>query len=226
MRYLISIAILLVPLRILAFPDTSILDTFDGTANPIGGIWSDAVFNDGGCQKSAGEATRTSGGNQGCWVTITFTMTNEVFATYNNATNHASNTTSSLFLCLQDNVGTATTDGYALTFKKLDAAADLLKIERIDNAAFTQIGSNIDQEIDDNDDLGLFYDDADGSMDAWFNDAGGGWNSIGTETDTNHTCTNTAIGIGPTNGSHLIDDFGGGNFAAVGSPFIWLRLGK
>jgi hypothetical protein len=224
--------LLLLPSLAFGFPTTITLDSFTrGDENPVLGIWSNGVFGGNGC-RVIDETLRKSGTgtDTGCWVTSTFTSEDqEVFATMPNATGHAALTSIRFLLCLNADVGTANVDGYAVEIRKVDGAAnDQMSIERVDDAAYTQLGANVVFETDDNDKMGGEHL-TDGTLNFWYDDAGGGWTNLIARNDTTHACANTAIGTQLPNTSNHVDDFGGGNFvpaapADINGPFMILQF--
>jgi hypothetical protein len=212
--------LLLIPSLSLAFPTNAVIDDFNrADSNPIDGIWTNDVFAADGCQLTSETLRKEgSGSNNGCYVTASIASTDrEVFATLPNATNHSGSTNFSLLVCIVGGVGSANADGYGVMFRKITGDTDQLRINRIDNAVFTQIGSNILQEVDDGDKLGAEHFVAGDLINLWFKDGGGGWTQLGSESGSSvYNCTNAHVGVVVANTSHWVDDFGSGDFSVVG----------
>lgn len=215
------LALLLLPSLVFAqFPTISVLDTFDGTADPLGGIWTDNAIGSEGCAKVGGLATRAGGTNlASCYVTETFGADQEVYATLRNPTTWANGTGVYLIGCLQpESVGTATADGY--TFRatsRTGADNDDIRFYRYDDSALFAIGPAFNQELADGDSWGMQIL-ADGTLLGYYKPVGGSWSLVVTTTDTTYDCTDTHVGLNIRHSSQALDDFGGGDLIAEEPP--------
>jgi hypothetical protein len=204
------------------FPTTPILDNFNrADEDPIAGIWSDDLFGTGivGCEVDTNQLVKSGTGDTdaGCWVNEMFPADQEVYVTLPNASSHGDNTSFYLYVCLHNTPGTVDVDGYALQFRKRAADTDVISLHKMTGSSVSQVGSNIDQEVLDNEEIG-FSIAADGTLTAW-HDGGGGWTSIGTESGTSYNCNNTQVGLRVSVGNHIVDDVGGGSATTSLAPF-------
>lgn len=222
---------LLLPRLALGFPVNGVLDTFTGNAQPVGGIWSDDLFQFGlGCEKTGGYLTKDvgSGADVGCWVTEPFAARQEVYAEIFDHTAWTDNVTSSLLLCISSPGVVATLTGYGVRFQKR-ALVDRFEAIRIDGVVFTQFGASIEYEAATGDDFGIETLATAGDLELWIKDGAAAWASLGTrsESGTPLNCTNTHIGANPRSTVARFDQFGGGTTVspvAAGNPFIRLLL--
>lgn len=205
----------LLPISAWAFPDTGVLENFTGSDNtsPPNSNWTNGLVSDATCgirirsNAIAPGSTDTDCG--GYWNVSSFNEDCEAYATI---TTEAASAYPAV-ACRLQNIGNATTDGYQVT---VNATADEIWIQRIDNGSGTTLGAAISQTVTTGsvDKLGLR---AEGDqICAWFNDGGAGWAEIGCRTDATYT-GGGRIGIvlyGSANLGYL-DDFGGGNIAAA-----------
>lgn len=213
---LLLLLMLLPGIAFAQFPTTAVLDTFGTNENPAGGIWTNGATGTGACQKTSGYMTRVSGGTEDCYVTSAFGVTQEMYATLPNATNHPDNTNMRLYACLHGGVGTGTVDGYAIRFRKVAGASnDQIFVEEVTNATYTQMGATVTLELSNNAKIGLEII-AGGTVNLWV-DTGGGWTLNTTRIDASPlTCTSSHIGVGASNSGHHVDDFGGGTAVTGG----------
>ena len=202
---------LVTPCLSYGFPTTGILDDFNrSNQDPIAGIWTQYPLGGSvGCRVSSNTAIKQAGTpGDGCYVTATFSQQDqEAYATFPNATSHVEAGAARLHICLED-VGTTGADGYNIKFAK-DASTDILTLERLSNGSNTQLGAVINQEVDDDDKLGIERK-SDGTLHLWY-DSGSGWTDLGNRSDSTYDCTDSNIGIGTTSTSFAFDDYGGGN---------------
>ena len=216
---LIAWAFLFASAEAQTFPATSIVDDFNrAPEDPIdGGIWSNGVTGVGSCAVEADTPDNTLGtsgaGTDECYLTQTYSADQEIWMTLEGATNYSDQTNLRLLGCLQDNIGTASVDGYAVRFKKINAGNDQIFIQTLDNGVYSNIGTFTEQEMDDNDQLGMRIK-SNGDIEAWVN-TGGGWTMVKIENDTTYNCANTNLGVAPTQSSHQFDDLGAGNTITV-----------
>jgi hypothetical protein len=220
MRFLLAI-LLLPTLAFAQFPTVSVTDTFDGTANPIGGIWTNSVFGstNGGCQKVAGIAKKSGGTSlSGCYVTEAFDAGQEVYVTFTNPQAHSNNTLARVLGCLQSgSVGTTTASGYSVSYKKIDLATDQIRIYRYDGGVSVAISDPINQEFAVGDSMGMEIQ-ANGTITAYYKPSAGSWSAATSTIDTTYNCANTHVGLNIGNTSHEMDNFGGGEIVIEEPP--------
>jgi hypothetical protein len=110
----------------------------------------------------------------------------------------------------------AAPDGYAVRYAAA-AGTDAVRIFRIDDNTFTQLGADISQEMTTNEKLGI---ERSGTAIAAYRYAAGAWAQLGTRTDGTYTSAGY-VGIGSNHTFPAIDDFyagtvgGGGGGTAV-----------
>lgn len=216
MRRLLLALLLLPSIAFAQFPTTTVLDTFTGDADPIGGIWTDEVFGagNGGCQKTSGYATKSGGTSlPGCYTTATYGADQEIYAMLPAPVGHSHNTALHFMGCLQSaGIGSALADGYAVRIQvSTGAANDRIGIYRIDNSVFTSISTTFTQELAAGDQVGMSIK-ADGSIVAYYKASAGSWTPVTSTTDTTYSCAGTHLGLNIRNTSHHVDDLGGGTF--------------
>ena len=197
---------------------TAVLDAFNRSdENPLsgGGQWSSPLFAGTGNLRLVSNVVRyvTGGVGEAYWNPGTFNVPCEVHA---KAPSWPSNNGWLLYLCVQQ-PGTGGWDGYLLYGIRGD---NLLELFRIDNEAFTQLGSSIAYTGANNDSMAL---DTNGTtLTIWAIDdsvASGVWSSKGTRTDS--TYTTGYIGLATNDSTSMtLDDFGGGSFGGGGGPTI------
>lgn len=209
------------------FPTTIVLDDFNrANVNPIAGMtiggvstgmsWVNGATGTGTCQV-IDNTMRRGTGTFDCYVGQQFGASQEVYVTLPNATNHGNLTNSRLRACLQsDVVGTTNANGYQLRIQKQDAAPDRLMIEILTTGSATTLGDFFEQEMVDGDKMGLEILEG-GTLNAWVNIGGSGWELKFTRNNTTYDCANTYIGAAPhANALQWFDDYGGGT--SVSSP--------
>lgn len=213
LRFLLAILLMVGTVCAQTFPSTGIIDNFDrANEDPVTGNWSNNLFGTGfGCQISSNLLTKATGNpGNGCWYNAaTYGAAQEVYATMPNATGHVSTSALRLVACLQNSVGTSTTQGYGLRVKKEDAANDIIQIVSFNGESFSNIGNQISQEVDNGDQVGIRIV-GDNTIELYFNDAGAGWSLIDSITDSTYTCANTYLGAYIRSNTFEFDDLGGG----------------
>jgi hypothetical protein len=201
-----------------SFPTTSVLDNFNrADEDPLGGIWSENLSGgSSSCRILSNVAVKQAApAGDGCYVTSNFSSPDqEVYGTLPNATSHTTTSGSNIVFCLQGGVGTSSVDGYALQAKKVDAGTDTVNLARITNAAYTQLGASVNQEVTNGNKVGAERKGS--SINFWY-DGGSGWTQLFTRTDTTYNCSNSTIGMHLFSTTYQVDDFGGGDIVAESS---------
>lgn len=195
------------------FPTTGILDAFTRTdEDPLGnGNWSGPVTSAVSQLKLITNAVTSNiaGSTYGdsYWsANPNFGPDSEVFATL--ATKTADGDEVDVFIrCNQP--GNTTVDGYVAEMIPA-AGTDSLTDYRLDNGAFTALGSPISQEWASGEKMGK---DAIGTTLTIYRFADGSWSSLGTRDGSAYNVTGF-IGLGMRNQTGRWDDFSGGNVSA------------
>lgn len=221
--------LLLLPALALGFPDNGVIETFDGSAQPIGAPWSDDVLGVGGCQKVLGVATRASSGgtNSGCYLTAPFGDLQEIYAEVPDYASWPNGQAAGFLFCVQPtDIGTTNGDAYAIRFNKVtDAGVDTFQIVRIDNNSVTALGSSISQEGEAGMSFGV-HQSGSGVFDVWYKPAAGSWTNMGQriDTETPFSCATTHLGLLTRSVNTKFDNLGGGITvqAGGGNPFMHL----
>ena len=196
------------------FPDPGniLIDDFNrADESPVaGGIWSQGIVTTAGNRIVTNVLVRIAATIGESYVTNPMQANQEAYVTLPNATNHPAGSNFRLPVCLQDTLASAAVDGYNVTHNK-QAGVDIIRIEEIVNGAFVQMGADINQELTNNDKLGVRIS-AGGNVEA-FVDVGAGWVSVGTRTDgTPLDCENTRIGVRTGAAEHQVDNYSGGPY--------------
>jgi hypothetical protein len=195
------------------FPtNTTILDTFTGTEDPVTTNWTGVLFNgdSGGMAKTGGILTNQTGGGtdtSAWWDAGTFGPGVEVFTTVTTASGVAANQFK--LLARISNPGTANASGYELHVEK-SAGTDIWRIRRRDNVTSTQLGADMNQEIVSGDSIGLAC--IGNQISAYYKPAAGSWTLVGTRTDSTYGGSGV-IGVKTfqaSPGAWQQDNFGGG----------------
>ena len=183
----------------MAFGATSIIDNFNrANENPMTG-WANMTTS--GLQVVSNACTTSGAGlNSSYWNTIFTGADCEAYVTI--ASDPASNRSMYVYVRLTD-IGSGTTDGYAIKFNKL-SGTDTLQLIRVDNGSETVLGANFTQELTAGNKFGI---EIVGSTLTAYVNTGSGWTSLGTRTDSTYSAAGYA-GLGIASGS--LDDFGGG----------------
>ena len=183
----------------MAFGATSIIDNFNrANENPMTG-WANMTTS--GLQVVSNACTTSGAGlNSSYWNTIFTGADCEAYVTI--ASDPASNRSMYVYVRLTD-IGSGTTDGYAIKFNKL-SGTDTLQLIRVDNGSETVLGANFTQELTAGNKFGI---EIVGSTLTAYVDTGSGWTSLGTRTDSTYSAAGYA-GLGIASGS--LDNFGGG----------------
>jgi hypothetical protein len=201
----------------MAFPTTSILDTFNrANEGPYPSTnWDGKVLaNDGASWAVLANQCKAGGGDNSrmYWKSTTFGPDCEAYCTI--ATVPISGTFSDIALLLRlqqpgtGGAGGTTTDGYYIGWVHI-TGTDSLIFYRIDNQAFTQLGTTqTPLEMANGHKFGASMI---GSTLQAYVDTGGGWTTLGTpESDPTYGAAGY-IGILTGQSASTIDDFGGGN---------------
>jgi hypothetical protein len=108
----------------------------------------------------------------------------------------------------------AAPDGYAVRHAPV-SGTDNIRIFRIDDDTFTQLGADIVQELVAGDKLGI---ERSGTTIAayWWNSGSPGWNQLGTRTDGTHSGAGY-VGIGSSHTIPNVEDFFAGTVAGAGT---------
>ena len=187
----------------MAFPDTAVLDNFNRAAEgpPPSANWT-LLFGVGsktdGTSYVRGSAG-TSGDNGSYWNVQTFGPDTEAFVKVTTVPGAAD-----LYLRLA-NVPGATTDGYDVS---INAASNLLRYYRVDNAVFTLLGSTESQTISNGDSWGGTIIGS--TLQIYYKVGAGAWTAMGTgRTDSTYSAAGY-IGVTLDDDTGQLDDFGGG----------------
>ena len=228
MRYFLLA--LLLPALCFAQPTTQILDTFDGTEQPITTNWTGGITGTGDCDKVSGVLqNRAAAGDESCHYDVsTFGQKQEMFFTIPNAASWALDVTARAHLCLIGGVGTASVDGYGLRLRPVTGTNnDVVQLFRTIDAGAGNIGSSYAaRDFANGDKYAIIVDGSNFGTEVTFEvflDSGGGWTSIITHTEntTLYDCSNSHQGFEIPDSSHQIDDYGGGN-TVTGIPGIMI----
>lgn len=199
----------------MAFPTTSILETFTGSngTSPPNANWQN-VINGIQIQGNQGKGTTNNASNLAMWKTSTFGPDCEVFATMAAATGFDSNNALVLYARLTTLVS-STFDGYAVAYLEL-SSDNIICAYRIDNGAYTQLGTNFIQTLSSGDALGLeIVGSGAGNIRVYRKPAGGSWDATPLITFTDSTYTAAGyIGMSIEDTSGILDDFGGGTISS------------
>jgi hypothetical protein len=117
------------------------------------------------------------------------------------------------------NIGSGTTDGYAVYFD-LNASPDVVLICRMDNDALTVLGASITMgtSLAVGDKVGM---ECIGSTIAAYAFQSGAWSQLGTRSDGAYSAAGKiGVRLSDAGANARIDDFGGGTVAAVGAPTL------
>lgn len=186
----------------MAFPTTSVLDTFSDTEGPPMTGWATPTGYAG--LKSNGSTCLADAANAvGFWNSVLSGADCEAFCTVTTATS-SSNTVGVWARCA--NIGSgATVDGYFLSMG--EGATDLWSIYRVDNGVPTLLGSTFSQEVSDGDSIGIAVIGT--TIEAWYKASGGSWTMLDSRTDSTYSAAGY-IGASISDTTGRIDDFGGG----------------
>lgn len=207
-------AVLLLPLPVWAFPDTSVLETFTGAddTDPPNANWTAAELRNGiaapGCRIRSNALAPSATGTHGCyWNGQTFAANSEAYATIVNI-----GSTAWFGVCVRVTTpGNNTADGYCVEAQ--DAVSEI-NIYRLDDSAPTVLGSAVSQTITTTDKIGITA--IGDQICLWFSDSGGAWTELACRTDSTYSAAGY---IGAyINGSNTVggmDDFGGGAVSAL-----------
>jgi hypothetical protein len=204
-----------------AFPTSSVIDTFNrANEDPLsdGGKWSIGPDDFGGTNNLRvasnecfqGSATSSNGYRNDqdygpdCEVYCTITVIP---------------TTAVVLYARCVNIGSGTTDGYAIYFD-CNASPDVVLICRMDNDGLTVLGASITMgtSLVVGDKVGM---EIVGSTIAAYAYQSGAWTQLGTRTDSTYSAAGKiGVRISDSGSNARIDDFGGGTVAAVGAPTL------
>lgn len=226
----------------MAFPTTGVLDTFTGTdgTTPPNANWTNnvrAIATESGLEINTNQARSdkvgTSDYGDAWWNATQFGPDQEVYATLSGWNNADANSELALWLRLQSPGVNGAVDGY---FAKvlLVAGTDTVGIWRVDNSAFTALGTTINQEFAQGDKFGF---EVIGSTLSVYRHDGTNWTNLGSRTDTTYNLPGYIglLNFHGTTGVAKADDFGGGNVLPESPPdlmktrkprFIYMRRNK
>lgn len=122
---------------------------------------------------------------------------------------------------LMSNIGTASVSGYRV---QTSTGNTLIKVFRIDNGAFTQIGASITQTVSAGDSLGIAVSGTTHTV--WYKPSAGSWTSLGTVTDATYASGSIGILIDNANTLSRIDNFGGGAVVTATKTLALLGVGS
>jgi len=221
MKWKVLLFALLFPTLVSAqsFPSTSILDNFNrANETPISTGWTGGITAAGECDLIGNLLTNSGSGDETCYYSAsTFGADQEVFVTFPNATTHPDDVNVRVYMCLQDNIGTSTVDGYGFRYRKITGASnDAIQMFRLNAASTANIGIAHVEEFSDGDQVGMRIETG-GTLTLYYRSGGSGaWTQVDQVTgETTFTCAGTNLGIGLVNPGHDADDFGGGDVVSA-----------
>lgn len=178
----------------MAFPTTSVLDTFSGTL----ASWTNPIFGDGAVTITGGQLTGSTGGsNSACW-TSTFS-TDDQEAYFDIATD--TNNQIFLFLMIQN---TSSATAYAVESN----GAGTLVLRRFNSGANTTLKTS-SITIDTGDSFGASF--IDNVLSAYRKPSGGSWGLVDSVTDGSPLTGGGKIGLDVEGTAMRLDNFGGGD---------------
>lgn len=205
----------------MAFPTTSVLDSFTGTngtdlptysANWV--VMTNATNLE--IQSNAATGTSGAGNNANTWTT-TFNADCEVYGTV--TTKPSDNDVIILLARLVQAGDLATVDGYGLRWLAL-SGTDTLDIFSVTNGAITSIGAAVGQEITNGDSFGLEIVGT--TLTCYYKSGAGAWTSLFSRTDSTYSAGGK-IGLYCDGSVVRLDEFGGGNYVAAGGGHPTMR---
>lgn len=190
----------------MAFPTTSLLDDFDRADNAdLGTNWTTPVYTGTSnlriVTNRAGYNIADAAERSEYWNVQTFGPDSEVWVTMQTKPTGNGNFCG-LFVRIADAGGAA--DGYVLAFIT-DAAADIWRLYRLDNGAFTQIDTDTSEGAD-GDGIGL---EAIGDQIKGYHRVAGVWSEIVSATSGTYSAAGH-IGIDIQGNTAFFDNVGGG----------------
>ena len=201
-----------------AFPANGVLDDFNrANENPLAnGNWTigvlstdvDLQINTNTMALTSDPATR----NSAYWSASQFGPDAEAYITGDVMDQSQTASTHYVEVCVRlASPDTAGVDGYCARFSDI---GDTIRIFRLDNGTFTQLGADISQAITNSDSVGL---SAVGStLEVWQKAVAGSWTSRGTRTDSTYSAAGyISVGGVGFSGNTPYDNFGGGTIAAA-----------
>ena len=200
----------------MAFPESGILDNFnrDNEGPPLSANWTETGYAGAGFEVVGNEG-QGEVMNAACaeyWNAATFGANCEAYLT---VTDIDASFASIGVIARLVNSGGAGVDGYNVGVESY--APGNIKIKRIDDGSFTQLGASIGKVPADGDKVGVEIVGSD--INAYYDDGGAGWGEVGTRSDATYAGAGH-IGIGLYTNSNVaftnFDDFGGGTLAAAG----------
>ncbi len=203
----------------MAFPTTSILDTFDraNEGPPPSSSWSSSGFS-----AASGWSVQSNavGGNSagGMWGTL-FGPDAEAYITWSTLPNNLG--TFSVFLRMQQ-IGAATVDGYQIRWTRNDSLPGFSQtFNRVDNAVVTQLGSTFsDTSGAVSAGIKVGADIVDSTITSYVNSAGTWVTSASKSGDVTYALAGS-IGGTFSNSVARGDDFGGGTI--VNNQLAWIQ---
>lgn len=188
-----------------SFPASAILDNFDRADNPtdLGANWTNTVVGgDGGFRILSNKARNLSGTSSTAWWSAgTFGPDCEVYVSISGL----SGAFEGVLLRLAT-PGTGGVDGYHVLCAK---ATNVIRVYRIDNGGFTQLGADISQTIAPGDKIGASM--VGSLLTVYYKSGAGAWTALATRTDAAYSAAGyLGLRAGNTSGIDL-DDFGGGS---------------
>lgn len=201
----------------MAFPVTSVLDTFAGSdGQPLGANWSADIYGSGNVKPLYSAGQVYSGGNacQVWWNPTTFGPDCEVGFTLP----ARGGGDFSLEFRAQGGVGTTSADGYSVYHNPTTT----YQFYRITNGAATQLGTNQTQAISDGDSWGAAM--IGNTITVWHKPAAGSWTELASVTDSTYPGAGNIGFFMGTNGVTRIDNFFGGTIVSAVTPTQGLLL--
>lgn len=202
------------------FPTTGLLDTFDGSG-ALSASWTADIFNLSelpGVRVSGRLEIDTDVVASQFWNAATFGADSESYVT---DIQGIADCLIEVYARLQS-PGTSGVDGYNSAYSHADSEAYL---NRVDNAALTQLGAAISASRSNGDGLGL---ECISSTHTLYAHNGSSWSSLGNRTDSTYTSSgNIGCYMGDEVGEDVsVTAFGGGTVVAGGDPEGSLLGGK
>lgn len=195
----------------MAFPTTSILDSFTGAdQNPLAGNWTKATYGTFNDLKRVSNAVTTATSNSNdCldyWNASDFGPDVEIYIT-------AASVSSDTFILLGARY-TSGGNGYKIDW---DNGTSRVRVWRDDAGVRTQLGANITQSMSNGDSIGMSIIGS--TITIYYKASGGSWTSIGTRTDSTYTSSGRLqLGMWLFSSGETIDNFGGGTINHIATP--------
>lgn len=197
----------------MAFPTTSVLDTFDRADGGLGANWTTG-FGDGAPSIISNVVGSGSAGWKGAWYTAaSYGPDVEAFYTITASA-------STLSISVRGDGGGASWNGYVFNCSPV-AGANNCTIYKVVAGAATALGANFTQAYTNGDGIGLSAVGT--TITAYFSSGGGAYSSVTTRTDSTFSGSGN-IGFEVFDAAVRINDFGGGTISAPasGATTMWL----